>query len=138
MEQLAVSGRQSAGEGMGMMRRGSLVRLSLAAVLAGVVLPQVVLTSGGMSPAALVGVFAIGFAAGLLVDRWRWLAVIPVAAAIGVAARYLTTIDFSPFGVNAGVPRGGIYAFVAFVAAMHAAVAMGAAMIGAIATRRFE
>jgi len=119
------------------MRWDRLIRRILASVLAGVVLPQAVLNGGGLSVTALAGSLAIGCAGGLLVDSWRWLALIPVAAATGVATTYLTAIDLSPFGVNTGVPRASICAVVAFVAATHAVMAMSAAMVGAVATRRF-
>jgi hypothetical protein len=122
---------------MDTLHRGSLVRLILAAVLAGGLLPQLVLTGGGLSVTALVGSCTIGFVGGLLIDSWRWLALIPSAASIGVAVGYLATIDLSPFGVNAGIPRGSIYAFIAIVAATHAIAAMTAAMGGAVAARRF-
>src|SRR5262245_318160 len=100
------------------MHRGVLVRLTLAAALAGLLLPQVVLTGGSFGTMALVGTCAIGFAAGLLVRTPRWLALIPVAAAFGLAIRYVAAIDTAPYGSNAGVPAASLYALVAFVAAL--------------------
>lgn len=108
-------------------------RVILAALLAGVLLPQWVLARGGLSPAALVGGFAIGFAGGMLLGDRRWLALIPLAVAGGIAVRYIAAIDRSPYGSNAGIPGRAIYGIIALIAVLHALMAMSAAMVALVA-----
>lgn len=118
---------------MGVRQWHLWARVILAAILAGVLLPQWVIARGGISPVAMAGVFVIGFAGGMLLGDRRWLALIPLATVGGIAVRYVAAIDRSPYGINAGIPTASIYGFVAIIAVLHALMAMAAAMVALVA-----